>query len=254
MLTLLSPAKTLDLSPTPAGFPSTQPQHLTDTDKLVQILRKLKATDIQALMHVSEKIATLNYERYQQFSLPFTSKNAKPALLCFKGDVYTDIDVEHYSSQDFAFAQQHIAMLSGLYGLLRPLDLMQPYRLEMGTKLKTAKGKDLYQFWDSRITESVNRTLADSGSKVLINLASQEYFSAVKPALIQGTLVTPVFKEYKGGSYKIIALFAKRARGAMADYIIKERLNTPEGLKDFTRHGYRFIPELSSDTEWVFGR
>ena len=205
-------------------------------------------------MSLSDKLASLNVARYGSWERESTPQNAKQALLAFKGDVYTGLNAEDFNADDFAFAQQHLRMLSGLYGLLRPLDLMQPYRLEMGTKLSNPRGKDLYTFWGERISQWLNDDLAAQGDQVLLNLASQEYFGAVKPKALNARVIDTVFKDRKNGQYKIISFYAKKARGLMARYVIKERLQDPEGLKDFNLDGYRFDAASSSDNQLVFLR
>ncbi len=254
MLVLLSPSKTLDETPVRLPVKPTQPPFPEETQQLAAILKKLKAKQLQKLMGVSEKIAKLNEARYQQFSFPFTEKNAKPALFMFKGDVYTPIAVDKYTKQDLEYAQAHLRMLSGFYGLLRPLDLMQPYRLEMGTELKNPKGKDLYAFWGEKIAAEINKAAKAARSKAVVNLASGEYFNAVMVDKLALPLVDVQFKEYRDGSYKIIGLLAKKARGMMADWIIRERVENPEKLKDFNLEGYRFAREMSSKDAMSFVR
>jgi len=257
MLTILSPSKTQDFSDDSvnvADLPSSTPALLNESQKLVKELRNKSVTEIEQLMNVSEKIATLNHERYQHFSVPFTQENARQALLAFKGDVYTDIAVDEYSEQEFAFAQDHLRIISGLYGLLRPLDLMQPYRLEMKTPLTNSRGDNLYTFWGDRITEQLNAALQTQDTPVLINLASNEYFKSIDTHQLAGEVVTPVFKEHKDGKYKVVAIYAKRARGKMANFIIRNAIDQPEQLKTFTDGGYEFSDSLSSEKEWVFIR
>lgn len=257
MLTILSPSKTQDFSNNGNNhdsLPPSEPALLSESHKLVKELRKKSVQGISDLMDVSEKIATLNYERYQNFSLPFTTDNARPALMAFKGDVYTDIEVDDYSEQELAFAQDHLRILSGLYGLLRPLDLMQAYRLEMKTALKNSRGSNLYTFWGDRITKELNQALQSQDTPVLVNLASNEYFRAINTDKLRGEVITPVFKEHKNDAYKVIAIYAKRARGKMANFIIRERIDQPERLKTFTDGGYEYSEALSSDSEWVFIR
>src|SRR5690606_26757626 len=212
------------------------------------------AKKLTELMTVSENIAALNHERFRNFTTPFTPENAKQALLAFKGDVYTDIEVENYSTKEFDFAQDHLRILSGLYGLLKPLDLIQPYRLEMKIKLKNSRGKDLYEFWGERITKAINADLEKNKESVLINLASNEYYKVINPKKIKGEIITPVFKDHKDGQYKIIAFYAKRARGMMANFIIKKGLRNPEELKTFEEGGYEYSEPLSNEKEWVFIR
>ncbi len=254
MLMVISPAKTLDYDTPPVIEQSTQPRFVEHSVELIDVLREKSPQDIAKLMSLSDKLASLNVARYGSWERESTPQNAKQALLAFKGDVYTGLNAEDFSADDFAFAQQHLRMLSGLYGLLRPLDLMQPYRLEMGTKLANARGKDLYAFWGERISQWLNEDLAAQGDEVLLNLASQEYFGAVKPKALNARIIDTVFKDQKNGQYKIISFYAKKARGLMARYVIKERLQDPEGLKDFNLDGYRFDPASSSENQLVFLR
>ena len=254
MLMVISPAKTLDYDTPPAIEQSTQPRFVEHSVELIDVLREKSPQDIAKLMSLSDKLASLNVARYGSWERESTPQNAKQALLAFKGDVYTGLNAEDFSTDDFAFAQQHLRMLSGLYGLLRPLDLMQPYRLEMGTKLVNPRGKDLYTFWGERISQWLNEDLEAQGDQVLLNLASQEYFGAVKPKALTARVIDTVFKDQKNGQYKIISFYAKKARGLMARYVIKERLQDPEGLKDFNLDGYRFDPASSSENQLVFLR
>jgi cytoplasmic iron level regulating protein YaaA (DUF328/UPF0246 family) len=254
MLIVLSPAKTLDFETKPVTDTYTVPEMLSESKVLVKELKKLKPTAIAELMGVSDKIAKLNADRFKAFKTPFTPDNAKQAVLAFKGDVYQGLKATRYKEKDLAFAQQHLRILSGLYGLLKPLDLIQPYRLEMGTSFKNERGKDLYAFWDDGITKALNKALKAQKDDVLVNLASNEYFKAVKPKLLKGKIITPVFKEYKNGKYAVIGLLAKKARGMMADYIISNRLTNPEDMKAFKQEGYRFDARLSKANEWVFIR
>lgn len=250
MITLISPAKTLDLSESIIDK-YTQPDFEREIKGLVKIMKKKSAMDIKELMGVSENLAALNRERYQNFEDNFSVKNSKQALLAFKGDVYTRIDVDEFSEADFEFAQKHLRILSGLYGLLKPLDLIQPYRLEMGIKLKNNKAKNLYGYWGSKIANAINDAKDD---EIVVNLASQEYFKAVDQSKIEGRIIHPVFKEYKEGGYKIIGIFAKQARGMMTNEIIKGRINDPEQLKAFGQEGYEYADNLSAENEWVFVR
>lgn len=217
---------------------------------LIKELKKLKATDIQNLMKVSPKIAELNAERFNTWKLPFSSDNAKAAVFAFKGDVYTGLEAETFNEEQLLFAQEKLSMLSGLYGLLRPLDLMQAYRLEMGTKFANKKGKNLYEFWGTKITQEINRRETD----VLINLASNEYFKAVDKKTLKAEIITPVFKDEKNGVLKVISFFAKKARGMMARFIIQNHINNVEDIKNFNLGGYAFNEALSTDKEWVFTR
>ena len=254
MLMVISPAKTLDYDTPPVIEQSTQPRFVEHSVELIEVLREKSPQDIAKLMSLSDKLASLNVARYGSWERESTPQNAKQALLAFKGDVYTGLNAEDFSTDDFAFAQQHLRMLSGLYGLLRPLDLMQPYRLEMGTKLVNPRGKDLYTFWGERISQWLNEDLEAQGDQVLLNLASQEYFGAVKPKALTARVIDTVFKDQKNGQYKIISFYAKKARGLMARYVIKERLQDPEGLKDFNLDGYRFDAASSSENQLVFLR
>ena len=254
MLIVVSPAKTLDYETPAKTRVYTIPDYLDDSQELIHRLRRMSSLDIAEMMKVSKKIADLNFDRYEAWKKKFTEKNARQAVLAFKGDVYTGLDAESFTAKDFKFAQNHFRVLSGLYGLLRPLDLMQPYRLEMGTKLDTDRGNNLYEFWGSTITEGLNKQLKKIKSDVLINLASNEYFKAVKSDLLNTKVITPVFKEFKDGNYRFVTLYAKKARGFMCDYIIRNHLEDLEDVKSFNTQGYRFNEYISSDDEWVFSR
>lgn len=254
MLVVVSPAKTLDYETPPVVSDYTQPELLNDSALLIERARELTPADIGKLMKISDKLAGLNAARFADWQPNFTPDNAKQALLAFKGDVYTGLDAETLTSDDFAFAQDHFRMLSGLYGLLRPLDLMQPYRLEMGTKLENERGKDLYAFWGNIITDKLNAALAAQGDNVLINLASNEYFKAVQTKRLAGQIITPIFKDCKNGQYKIISFYAKKARGLMARYIIQHQLSEVSQLTAFDTAGYYFVESESSATELVFKR
>jgi len=223
MLMVISPAKTLDYETPPATARFTLPQHLDHSQELIEQLRTLSPQHIGELMHLSDKLSGLNAARFGSWTPHFTPENAKQALLAFKGDVYTGLNAVDFSEADFDYAQTHLRMLSGLYGLLRPLDLMQPYRLEMGTKLANARGKDLYAFWGTRISEWLNEALAEQGDDVLLNLASNEYFSAVKKSALNARIINTEFKDLKNGQHKIISFYAKKARGMMSRFVIKER-------------------------------
>lgn len=253
MLILLSPSKTLDFE-TKVSALATQPDFLDDSQALIGQLRKLTLKDVSKLMDISDKLSELNVGRYRDFSVPFTPQNAKPAAYAFLGDVYDGLDFSSFSPAQVKNAQAHLRILSGLYGLLRPLDLIQPYRLEMGTALKNPRGKNLYEFWGERITEALNHTLAEQGETLVCNLASNEYWKAVKPKKLQAEVVTPVFKEYKNGSYKVVMLYAKRARGFMARYLLTNRISDKKGIQSFAGEGYHFEPGLSKGNEWVFVR
>ena len=254
MLMVISPAKTLDFETPPSTTRFTQPQYLDHSQELITQLRELTPAQIGELMHLSDKLSGLNAARFGSWNPAFTPENAKQALLAFKGDVYTGLQAETLSEKDLSYAQEHLRMLSGLYGLLRPLDLMQPYRLEMGTKLANARGKDLYAFWGTRISEWLNEALAEQGDDLLLNLASTEYFSAVKRSALKARIIDTEFKDWKNGQYKIISFYAKKARGMMSRFVISEQINTPDALKQFDVNGYRYSSELSSDTKLVFLR
>ena len=259
MLILISPAKTLDFE-TPASVEYfSQPYFLADTEVLVEQLRQLSAPEISSLMKISDKLGELNASRYQTWQPSFDHTTAKQALLAFQGDVYQGMAVDNFNQQDFDFAQEHLRILSGLYGLLKPLDLIQPYRLEMGTKLTHSKLKDLsvntlYEFWQDKLTLATNQQLEQLNLKTVINLASDEYFKAVKPKLLKGDIITPVFKDWKQGKYKIISFYAKKARGMMAAYIIKNKLQNTQDLKNFSEAGYGYNDELSDRQNLVFTR
>ncbi|OFS11561.1 peroxide stress protein YaaA [Hafnia sp. HMSC23F03] len=256
MLIIISPAKTLDYESPLATTRYTQPELLDHSAQLMEYCRELTPAQIGSLMKISDKLAGLNAARFAEWQPNFTPQNARQAILAFKGDVYTGLHAEDFSEQDFDFAQQHLRMLSGLYGLLRPLDLMMPYRLEMGIKLHNAKGSDLYSFWGDLLTEKLNQQLKEQGDDVLINLASDEYFKAVKPAKLDGQLIKPVFLDEKGGKFKVISFYAKKARGLMSRFIIQNQLTQPEQLKDFNLEGYFFDEEKidKSGSELIFKR
>ncbi|CAG18984.1 peroxide stress protein YaaA [Photobacterium profundum] len=254
MLIVVSPAKTLDYDSPLATQTYTLPELTDHSSELMKVCRELTPMDIASLMKVSDKIAGLNAARFAEWQPEFTTENARQAILAFKGDVYTGLAAETMTEEDFAYTQQHLRMLSGLYGLLRPLDLMQPYRLEMGTKLANPRGANLYQFWGSVITEKLNAALAEQGDNILINLASNEYFKSVKPKSLDAQLITPVFKDCKNGNYKVISFYAKKARGMMARYIIDNRIKSVDELKQFDVAGYYFVPAESTRKEFVFKR
>ena len=256
MLIIISPAKTLDYESPLATTRFTQPELLDHSAELMEYCRELTPAQIGSLMKISDKLAGLNAARFAEWQPNFTPQNARQAILAFKGDVYTGLHAEDFSEQDFDFAQQHLRMLSGLYGLLRPLDLMMPYRLEMGIKLHNAKGNDLYSFWGDLLTEKLNQQLKEQGDDVLINLASDEYFKAVKPAKLDGQLIKPVFLDEKGGKFKVISFYAKKARGLMSSFIIQNQLTQPDQLKDFNLEGYFFDEEKidKSGSELIFKR
>jgi len=254
MLMLISPAKTLDYENPPTTANYSMPDFLGKSAELIAVVSKKSYPVLMKLMHVSQKIAELNVERFNQWQLPFNSENAKQAVLAFKGDVYLGLDATAFTEDKLDYAQEHLRIISGLYGLLRPLDLMQPYRLEMGLKLKSKKGANLYQFWGEQITDAVNAMLAKQDEPVVINLASNEYFKAIQKKNLDGRLITPVFKDRKNGEYKMISFFAKKARGMMARYAIDHKLLEAEELQNFDYDGYSFNHELSQADKWVFCR
>lgn len=254
MLLVLSPAKSLDFeSPVPEQA-FTQPDFLNRSEQLIKTLRQLSPEDLSDLMHISPKLAELNVERNLNWQTPFTPDNARPAIYAFTGDVYTGLDVHSLDSEDIQYAQDHVRILSGLYGLLRPLDLMQAYRLEMGTSLKHKSNSSLYEYWGSSLAEKLNETFADTEDPVLINLASNEYFKAVDKKKLKARIISPVFKDYKNGQYKIISFFAKKARGMMAAWIIRNRIENVQQLNDFELAGYHFSDSDSTDDKPVFLR
>ncbi len=254
MLLLISPAKSLDYeSPLPTKKNS-QPDFLDDSEVLIEELRELSPPDVQAMMKISPQLADLNFGRILNWQRPFDATNARPALLAFKGDVYQGMAADKFTAKDFDFAQKHLRILSGLYGLLRPLDLMQPYRLEMGTKFENSRGKNLYEFWGDKITDATNELLTKQKSDTLVNLASNEYFKSIKKNRIQAEIITPVFKDFKNGQYKIISFYAKKARGLMCHYIIKNKITDVEKIKKFDLEGYYYSPEQSKGNDWVFLR
>jgi len=257
MLIVISPAKTLDLESEFNAPATSQPDFLSDSRKLVKIMRGYSASDLGKLMHTSEKISILNEERFRQWKTPFNKDNARPSIFTFKGDVYTGLEIENFSSADLKYAQDHLRILSGLYGALKPLDLMQAYRLEMGTDLENERGKNLYAFWGDKITRAINKDLeAASGKadKVLVNLASNEYFSVLDKKKLDADIVTPVFKDYSNGKYKVLSFFAKKARGRMAAWILQNRVESPEALASFKLDGYKYSKKESSPDKPVFLR
>lgn len=254
MFFVLSPAKNLnEKAPAPVKE-FTQPDLLAEAEILMRQLRELAPQQIAELMHVSDKIALLNAERNAEWHTPFTPGNAKQAVFMFNGDVYEGIAADTLKPEQIQYLQQHVRLLSGLYGVLRPLDLMQPYRLEMGTAFANTRGKNLYEFWGDIITDLLNDTLAQAGSDILVNLASQEYFKSVNTKKLKAHLITPVFKDEKNGKYKIISFYAKRARGLMVRYAAEYNITDPEMLKNFDYEGYAFNAAASNESEWVFMR
>ncbi len=254
MIIVISPAKTLDFDTSATTQEYTQPDFLADSEILIDELRKLEPDQISTLMSISPKLAILNSNRYFAWQHPFPMTNAKQAILAFKGDVYTGLDADTMTVAELSFAQDHLRILSGLYGVLRPLDLMQPYRLEMGTHFKNPRGNNLYEFWGDKITHALNQDLTKQKTDILINLASNEYFQSIKPDKLSARIITPVFKDQKNGAYKIISFYAKKARGMMSRYIIHNKLTDPETIKHFDVAGYRFSAGDSDTDEWIFTR
>lgn len=254
MLSVISPAKTLDFETPATTAMHSQPDHLDRSQELIGILQDYSPQRLSDLMGISDKLAGLNAARFAEWQTPFTQENAKPAALAFQGDVYIGLEADTFSDEDNAFAQEHLRILSGLYGLLRPLDLIQPYRLEMGTKLETPAGKDLYAFWKQVLTDEIDRAVAGSGSPVLVNLASNEYFKAIDARALESRVITPVFKDEKNGRLKIISFYAKKARGLMAAWMIRQRLDDPEDLKNFNVAGYAYNAAMSEGDTLVFTR
>ncbi len=243
---IISPAKTLDFDTASTTQKHNTPEFLAQSQQLIDTAKKLSPADISALMKISEKLGILNFERFHDWQTPFSLDNAKQAILAFKGDVYTGLDAESLSEEALLWADEHLAILSGLYGLLRPLDLMQAYRLEMGTKLENPYGKNLYEFWGDKVTEAINKQLAKEKNPVLINLASNEYYKVLQPKSIAAKIITPVFKDEKNGQYKIISFYAKKARGLMARWVIDNRIENPKDLINFNRDGY-YYDDIESD-------
>ena len=254
MLYLLSPAKSLDYQTPLTGQPHTAPLFASQSKVLIDILRGYSPQQIAALMDLSDKLSTLNVARYQAWSSRATPKNARQAVLAFDGDVYTGLDAHHLSADDLAWAQDHVCILSGLYGVLRPLDLMQPYRLEMGTALPNPAGATLYAYWAESVAAYLNQRLRKTETPVVVNLASQEYFRVVNPRALKARVVECVFQDYQKGQYKIISFFAKKARGLMARYAIQQRLTQPEQLRSFDLEGYAWAADVSSPERLVFRR
>ena len=255
MLVLLSPAKTLDYATPPPTAAFSQPQHLAEAEQLIKLLRKLSPVQLASLMHLSDKLAVLNVARYGSWCRPFSAENAKPAVYAFQGDVYQGLQAQTLDDAGVLFMQQQLRILSGLYAVLKPLDLMQPYRLEMGTKLANPSGDTLYAFWGEQISERLNSDLDEQGGeRLIVNLASQEYFKAVQLKALRAQVFTPVFKDLKNGQYKVISFLAKEARGLMSRFIIDNRINRIEQLKDFDCHGYHFSGTDSTRYELVFKR
>jgi cytoplasmic iron level regulating protein YaaA (DUF328/UPF0246 family) len=254
MLILLSPAKTMDFTPLPEGLATTAPQFEADIEVLLERCRELSVESLRELMKISQPLAELNHQRFQEMSLPFTDENSKACLLAFQGDVYKRLDAATLSKSDLEWSQDRLRILSGFYGLLRPMDRIQPYRLEMGTRLANARGANLYQFWGDRLVDSLNAEHAKRPVAAVLNLASNEYLKAVPRERLEPRMVTAVFKEIRDGQPKVIAFLAKKARGMMARFVLQERILEPEDLKSFAVDNYEFQPALSSEDELVFTR
>ncbi len=254
MLALISPAKTLDYE-TPIKLKDhTQPRFLDHSHTLIETLKPYSSKRVAKLMNLSSKLSDLNVERYREWHTPFTPENARQSILAFKGDVYIGLDATTLTKRDLNFAQKHLRILSGLYGVLRPLDLMQPYRLEMGTRMKNPGGKNLYEFWAEAITDSLNEELQEKRSKIVVNLASKEYFDSVQTSELKAEIITPAFLDEKNGDFKMISFFAKKARGSMARYLIQERVKSAADIPGFNRDGYRYDKKLSTTERPVFTR
>ena len=254
MLLVISPSKTLDFEQKAVTSHFSNNDFLPQAEKLVKVLKKYNSQDLMKLMGISDKLARLNQERFASWSHPFDTENAKQALLAFKGDVYTGLNAESLNEKELLYAQDHLRILSGLYGVLRPLDLIQPYRLEMGTKLNTPSLKDLYSFWGDKLTDTVNEALSSQGDSILINLASNEYFKSLNKKKLKATIITPIFKDFSNSEYKMISFFAKKARGLMSRFILKNELKQPDELKHFISEGYFFSEAESSANQFVFLR
>lgn len=257
MLILISPAKTLDFERPAVTRKHSEPRFLEESQALVELMRDRSPADLAQLMGVSDAIAELNVRRFAEWQPPFTRDNARQAVLAFRGDVYTGLEADDWTAKDFDWAQKHLRILSGLYGVLRPLDLIQAYRLEMGTRVENGRGRDLYAFWREQVTASLAEELGERRSPVVVNLASNEYFGAVDASALPGRLVTPVFKDLKNGQYKIISFFAKKARGAMANWIVRNRVRSADALRDFAEDGYGLDEDLTDaapDGTLVFTR
>lgn len=254
MLVIISPAKTLDFNDKIETSTYSIPGHLDKTELLVNNLKRKSPKKIVDLMNVSPKLGQLNFERYQEWNQPFTTENSKQAIFVFKGDVFVGLDIKRFSEKDLEYTQEHLRILSGLHGLLKPLDLIQPYRLEMGTKLKYRRKNNLYEFWGGLITNSLQESINKQGDNILINLASDEYFKSIDIAKLSAEVVTPVFKDFKNGEYKFLSFYGKKARGMMARYILKNQINTIDDLKFFEEDGYFYNDNLSKDDKLVFTR
>lgn len=254
MLIVLSPAKSLDYDTPPVTAVHTKPDLIPRSVQLIDLLKQKSPAQLASLMKISDPLAALNVDRYAAWSKKITVKNSKQAALAFNGDVYAGLNAASLTPKQLDYLQSHARILSGLYGVLRPLDLIQPYRLEMGTKLPNPYGKDLYAFWGEQVTQMLNVALAQHKSKVVVNLASQEYFKVIKTQILAAQVVSPVFEDWQGGQYKIISFYAKRARGLMARYAALKGIRRPDQLKGFDLEGYAFDASVSSETGWIFRR
>jgi hypothetical protein len=254
MLIVVSPAKSLDYETPIRTRKHSEPQFLKEADTLARQLKKMSPDDLCELMNISSKLGELNYGRYANWKTPFDPEQARQALFAFKGDVYLGLKAEQFDAADVNFAQKHLRILSGLYGILRPLDLMLPYRLEMGTRLKNKGGNNLYDYWGSKLTDALNEEFSSQRSKVLVNLASNEYFSSLQPKALEAEIISPVFKDFSSGKYRVLSFFAKKARGEMAAWIIRNRIDSPDKLKQFDVEGYRYSPDDSTASKPVFLR
>ncbi len=254
MLTLLSPAKKMNMTPAETGVPITQPRLLDDTTELATVAKTQTAEDLKRLMHISDNLATMNFERFQAFNLDNRSNNAKPAGLAFDGDVYWGLEADSLSEDTLSYAQDHLRILSGLYGVLRPMDAIQPYRLEMGTRMANGRGKSLYDFWGARISDRLNADLAGHADTTVVNLASNEYFKAVDANALGRTVIAAKFLNVKDGEARSLMYYAKHARGSMARWIMENRVDRADGLKDFNAGGYSLDATASTDNELVFSR
>ena len=254
MLIVLSPAKKLDFESENLRTDADTPAMLGQAKKLVKVAKTLKAEDLKAMMAISDNLAELNVQRFKAFKTPFTPTNARPAIDAFQGDVYVGLDAATLSDDDRDYANGRIRILSGLYGLLKPLDLMQAYRLEMGTKFASERGANLYAFWGDLISKALNKDIKGEEHQVLINLASNEYFKVVDQKALKAEVITPVFQDVKDGKARVVSFLAKKARGMMARYVIDNRIDNPEALKAFNEGGYTFKPDMSDANKWVFQR
>ena len=254
MLAVISPAKRLDFAAATSTAKHSLPAFLAESQQLIDVLRNKSPADLGKLMKISTKLADLNHQRIKDWHTPFTDENSKPAALAFRGDVYLGLDTDSLTARDLAWAQNHLRILSGLYGLLKPLDLIQPYRLEMGTRLTNPRGTDLYAYWREQVTDALSTALGGQRRPVLVNLASAEYFDAVDTSQLKARIITPVFKDLKNGRYRFLSFYAKKARGLMARHIITGRVSTPGALKKFDAAGYYYSEADSREDQWVFLR